>query len=57
MFHCFGNVVGYLCSVLFGAASVTPAFGFDPEAAIQSIEKEKYSNFVGASFVIVINMQ
>src|SRR5262249_20842218 len=47
LYHCFGCVMGSLMCVVYGAAMVFPAEGFDPLASLEAIEKERCTGLYG----------
>lgn len=51
-FHCFGCVIGTLASVSVGATMV-PVQEFDPEAVLQTVEKEKCTALHGVPTMFI----
>ncbi|XP_063598867.1 medium-chain acyl-CoA ligase ACSF2, mitochondrial-like [Penaeus indicus] len=57
LYHCFGCVGGTLCGMLYGATSVLPGAGFDPDTIVKTLEKEKITSCYGTPtmFVDILN--
>ncbi|XP_070001673.1 medium-chain acyl-CoA ligase ACSF2, mitochondrial-like isoform X2 [Penaeus vannamei] len=57
LYHCFGCIGGTLCGMLYGATSVLPSAGFDPEAIVKTLESEKITSCYGTPtmFVDILN--
>jgi fatty-acyl-CoA synthase len=53
LYHCFGCVLGTLCSVVHGAAMVFPAEGFDAGATLRAIEQERGTVIYGVPTMFI----
>ena len=53
MYHCFGMVLGTLCCVAHGATMVFASAGFDAEAALEAVEKERCTIFHGVPTMFI----
>lgn len=56
-YHCFGMVIGNLACVTAGATIVIPGEGFDAEATLQAVERERCTSLYGVPtmFVAMLN--
>lgn len=52
-YHCFGCVLGVLCSSIYGAALVIPAEHFDPEATLRAVESERATSLYGVPTMFI----
>ncbi|MGO4443711.1 AMP-binding protein [Mycobacterium sp. 2YAF39] len=52
-YHCFGMVMGNLGCTTHGATMVIPAAGFDPQATLQAIEKERCTALYGVPTMFI----
>ncbi|XP_042888637.1 medium-chain acyl-CoA ligase ACSF2, mitochondrial-like [Penaeus japonicus] len=57
LYHCFGCIGGSLCGMLYGATSVLPSAGFDPDAIVRTLESERITSCYGTPtmFVDILN--
>ncbi len=53
MYHCFGMVLGTLCCIAHGATMVFASAGFDAEAALEAVEKERCTIFHGVPTMFI----
>ncbi len=56
-YHCFGCVMGTICSVVHGAAMVVPAEYFQAEATLQAIERERATAIYGVPTMFIAQLQ
>jgi fatty-acyl-CoA synthase len=56
LYHCFGMVMGNLASVTLGATMVYPGEGFDPQAVLQTIEREKCTALYGVPTMFIAEL-
>ncbi|MBX7074411.1 MAG: AMP-binding protein [Pirellulales bacterium] len=56
-YHCFGCVMGVLCSVVHGAAMVVPAESFQPTATLDTIERERATSIYGVPTMFIAQLQ
>jgi fatty-acyl-CoA synthase len=56
-YHCFGCVMGVLCSVVHGAAMVVPAESFQPTATLDAIERERATSIYGVPTMFIAQLQ
>ncbi len=56
-YHCFGCVLGSMCSIVHGAAMVIPAESFDPEATLEAIERERCTVLYGVPTMFIAQLQ
>jgi fatty-acyl-CoA synthase len=56
LYHCFGMVMGNLASVTLGAAMVYPGEGFDPQATLRTIEREKCTALYGVPTMFIAEL-
>jgi len=47
LYHVFGFVAGSLSGAIFGSSQVYPAPGFNADAAVKAIEKQKATHLIG----------
>ncbi len=56
-YHCFGCVLGNMCSIVYGAAMVVPAESFDPAATLAAIERERATVLYGVPTMFIAQLQ
>jgi len=56
-YHCFGCVLGTMCSVVYGAAMVVPAESFHPAATLAAIESEQATALYGVPTMFIAQLQ
>jgi fatty-acyl-CoA synthase len=56
-YHCFGCVLGTLCSVVYGAAMVIPADSFHPAATLEAMEREGATSLYGVPTMFIAQLQ
>lgn len=56
-YHCFGCVLGTLCSAVYGAAMIIPAEYFDPEATLGAIESERATAVYGVPTMYIAQLE
>ena len=56
LYHCFGMVMGNLAAVTCGAAVVYPSAGFDPEATLAAVEKERCTALYGVPTMFIAEL-
>ena len=57
LYHCFGCVLGSMCSVVYGAAMVLPAESFHPTATLDAIERERATALYGVPTMFIAQLQ
>jgi fatty-acyl-CoA synthase len=57
LYHCFGCVLGTLCSMVYGAAMVFPAEGFQPGATLTAIERERCTAVYGVPTMFIAQLE
>ena len=57
LYHCFGCVLGTLCSMVYGAAMVFPAEGFQPGATLAAIENERCTAVYGVPTMFIAQLE
>lgn len=55
-YHCFGMVMGNLAAVTHGAAMVIPAPGFDPEATLKAVQRERCTSLYGVPTMFIAEL-
>ncbi|HEX7378866.1 MAG TPA: AMP-binding protein [Pirellulales bacterium] len=55
-YHCFGCVLGSLCSVVHGAAMILPAESFQPTATLDAIERERATALYGVPTMFIAQL-
>ncbi|ODU01759.1 MAG: AMP-binding protein [Pseudonocardia sp. SCN 72-86] len=55
-YHCFGMVMGNLGCTTNGATMVIPAQGFDPEATLQAVAREKCTSLYGVPTMFIAEL-
>ncbi|ADJ43276.1 fatty-acyl-CoA synthase [Amycolatopsis mediterranei S699] len=53
-YHCFGMVMGNLACTSHGATMVIPAQGFDPEATLEAVQRERCTSLYGVPTMLFI---
>ncbi|GIW90299.1 MAG: AMP-binding protein [Pirellulaceae bacterium] len=56
-YHCFGCVLGTLCSVVYGAAMIVPAEYFQPKATLDAIEQERATVIYGVPTMFIAELE
>lgn len=56
-YHCFGCVLGTLCSAVYGAAMIIPADSFNPTATLAAIEQENATSLYGVPTMFIAQLQ
>ncbi len=56
-YHCFGCVLGTLCSSVYGATMVIPADSFQPTATLEAIERYKATVIYGVPTMFIAQLQ
>jgi fatty-acyl-CoA synthase len=56
-YHCFGCVLGGICSVIYGAAMILPAESFNPTATLDAIERERATALYGVPTMFIAQLQ
>lgn len=56
-YHCFGCVMGTLCTSVYGAAMVIPAESFEAEATLNAIEDQKATVIYGVPTMFIAQLQ
>ncbi|HET6879333.1 MAG TPA: AMP-binding protein [Pirellulales bacterium] len=56
-YHCFGCVLGSICSVIYGAAMILPAESFNPTATLDAIEREGATALYGVPTMFIAQLQ
>ena len=56
-YHCFGCVLGSICSVVYGAAMILPAESFNPTATLDAIERERATALYGVPTMFIAQLQ
>ena len=57
LYHCFGCVLGTLCSIVHGATMIFPAETFQAAATLQAIEKEGCTAVYGVPTMFIAMME
>jgi fatty-acyl-CoA synthase len=57
LYHCFGCVLGTLCSVVHGSAMVFPTESFQPEATLAAIEHERCTAIYGVPTMFIAMLE
>ena len=57
LYHCFGCVLGTLCSLVHGAAAIFPAEHFDPGATLKAIEDERCTALYGVPTMFIAQLE
>ena len=53
MYHCFGMVLGSLCTMSHGCTMIFPSPVFDPESALKAVENEKATALYGVPTMFI----
>ncbi|XP_014667052.1 PREDICTED: acyl-CoA synthetase family member 2, mitochondrial-like, partial [Priapulus caudatus] len=53
LYHCFGCVVGSLCSVIHGGTLVCPSPSFQPDATLKAVQQESCSSLYGTPTMFI----
>jgi fatty-acyl-CoA synthase len=56
-YHCFGCVLGTLCSAVHGTAMVVPAEYFQPTATLDAIEKARATSIYGVPTMFIAELE
>jgi fatty-acyl-CoA synthase len=56
LYHCFGMVMGNLGCLTHGATMVYPSEGFDPEATLDAVEKERCTGLYGVPTMFIAEL-
>ncbi|MEX2118052.1 MAG: AMP-binding protein [Pirellulales bacterium] len=56
-YHCFGCVLGTLCSAVYGAAMIVPAESFNPAATLEAIERDRATSIYGVPTMFIAQLQ
>lgn len=57
LYHCFGMVMGVLGCVSHGACIVFPSEGFEPEAVLETIQKEQCTALYGVPTMFIAELE
>ena len=57
MYHCFGMVLGTLCSVSHGAAIVFSSAGYDAEAVLETVSREHCTALHGVPTMFIAELE
>ncbi|MEV2269503.1 AMP-binding protein [Nonomuraea africana] len=55
-YHCFGMVMGNLGATSHGACIVIPSAGFDPEATLRAVERERCTSLYGVPTMFIAEL-
>ncbi|MDP9847062.1 AMP-binding protein [Streptosporangium lutulentum] len=55
-YHCFGMVMGNLGATSHGSCIVIPAPGFDPEATLRAVERERCTSLYGVPTMFIAEL-
>jgi fatty-acyl-CoA synthase len=56
LYHCFGMVMGNLAGVTCGATIVYPSAGFDPQATLAAVERERCTALYGVPTMFIAEL-
>jgi fatty-acyl-CoA synthase len=56
-YHCFGCVLGTLCSVVYGAAMIVPAEYFQPRQTLDAIERQRATSLYGVPTMFIAQLE
>jgi fatty-acyl-CoA synthase len=56
LYHCFGMVMGNLACITHGAAMIYPSEGFEPAAALATVEREKATGLFGVPTMFIAEL-
>ena len=57
LYHCFGMVMGNLGCITHGAAMIYPSEGFEPEATLMAVEREKATALYGVPTMFIAELE
>ncbi|MDX1456596.1 MAG: AMP-binding protein [Marinobacter sp.] len=57
LYHCFGMVMGNLGCITHGATMIYPSAGFEPEATLKAVEKEKATALYGVPTMFIAELE
>ncbi len=57
LYHCFGMVLGNLGCLTHGATMIYPSAGFEPEAVLQAVEKERATAIYGVPTMFIAELE
>jgi fatty-acyl-CoA synthase len=57
LYHCFGCVLGTLCSIVHGSAMIFPAESFEPAATLAAIEQEHCTAVYGVPTMFIAMLE
>ena len=57
LYHCFGMVMGNLGCICHGATMIYPSEGFEPEAVLAAVEKEKATAVYGVPTMFIAQLE
>jgi fatty-acyl-CoA synthase len=57
LYHCFGMVMGVLGCVSHGACIVFPSEGFEPEAVLETVQREKCTALYGVPTMFIAELE
>jgi fatty-acyl-CoA synthase len=55
-YHCFGCVIGTMCSVASGAGMILPAWCFDPRATLAAVQAERATALYGVPAMFIAEL-
>jgi len=55
-YHCFGCVLGTICSIVYGTAMIVPAESFHPTATLDAIERERATAIYGVPTMFIAQL-
>ncbi|MEU4344033.1 AMP-binding protein [Nocardia sp. NPDC023852] len=55
-YHCFGMVMGNLACTSHGCTMVIPAQGFDPEATLEAVQRERCTSLYGVPTMFIAEL-
>ena len=57
LYHCFGMVMGNLGCITHGATMIYPSEGFEPEATLKAVEREKATALYGVPTMFIAELE
>lgn len=57
LYHCFGMVMGNLGCITHGATMIYPSEGFEPEATLKAVEREKATALFGVPTMFIAELE
>ncbi|MDX1755432.1 MAG: AMP-binding protein [Marinobacter sp.] len=57
LYHCFGMVMGNLGCITHGAAMIYPSAGFEPEATLEAVVREKATALYGVPTMFIAELE